>query len=199
MTDHAFTRFVLAAALVAALAGGCERRAPAAPPDAANTNSGGSTMAIATFGAGCFWGVEAAFRKVEGVTVTAVGYMGGTVTSPRYEEVCTGRTGHAQVVQVTFDPAAVSYEDLLEVFWNVHDPTQLDRQGVDVGTQYRSVVFYHTPEQDQAARASKQALDASGRHKRPVATAIEPAARFWRAEEYHQRFLEKCSGGFCPL
>jgi peptide-methionine (S)-S-oxide reductase len=200
MSAQLRTRLVLAAALLAAVIGGCERREAAAPASDANANSGGRTMETATFGAGCFWGVEAKFRQVEGVLHTAVGYMGGTLENPTYADVCTDRTGHAEVVQVTFDPADVSYDDLLAVFWRIHDPTQLNRQGPDVGTQYRSVIFYHTPEQEQAAQASEQALEASGRlGGRPVATAIEPAGTFWRAEEYHQRYLEKCSGGSCPL
>ena len=148
-------------------------------------------MATATFGAGCFWGVEAAFRKVPGVTSTCVGYAGGTVDHPNYEQVCTGTTGHAEVVEVEFDPSRVSYETLLDVFWDCHDPTQLNRQGVDIGTQYRSVIFYHDLAQEKAARASKKRLAASGRHHSTIVTRIEPVAPFWQAEEYHQRYLEK--------
>ena len=145
----------------------------------------------ATFGAGCFWGVEAEFRNVPGVLDAAVGYMGGTLPNPTYKDVCTDRTGHAEVVQVEYDPAQVSYEQLLDVFWKLHDPTQLNRQGPDTGTQYRSVIFFHTPEQEAAARASRDALERSGRYRRPIVTEITPAGPFWRAEEYHQRYLEK--------
>ncbi|HEX8235306.1 MAG TPA: peptide-methionine (S)-S-oxide reductase MsrA [Abditibacteriaceae bacterium] len=148
-------------------------------------------MEKATFGAGCFWGVEEAFRQTPGVTSTAVGYAGGTLDNPTYEQVCTGRTGHAEVVQVEFDPAQVSYEQLLQVFWENHNPTQLNRQGPDVGTQYRSAIFYHSPEQQAAAQRSKQQLEASGRFNRPVVTQIEAASTFYRAEEYHQQYLEK--------
>ncbi len=148
-------------------------------------------MATALFGAGCFWGVEAAFRQVEGVRETAVGYAGGTVDHPTYRQVCSDRTGHAEVVQVTFDPATVSYDRLLDVFWNSHDPTQLNRQGPDVGSQYRSVIFVADEEQAVAAAASVERLRASGVHVRPVVTTIEPAPRFWPAEEYHQQYLEK--------
>ncbi len=151
----------------------------------------------ATFGAGCFWGVEAAFRKVEGVVETAVGYSGGHYDNPTYSDVCTGRTGHAEVVRVRFDPEKVSYEALLEVFWRAHDPTQLNRQGPDVGSQYRSVIFYHSPEQQAAAQASKEAIDESRRHPRPIVTSIEPARTFWRAEEYHQQYLEKRGAASC--
>ena len=143
----------------------------------------------ATFGAGCFWGVEAAFRRVEGVVSTAVGYSGGTLENPTYEDVCTGRTGHAEVVEVEYDPSRVSYEELLEVFWENHDPTTLNRQGPDVGTQYRSAIFFHTPEQEDAARASKEKVQS--RFKNPIVTEITPASRFYRAEEYHQRYFEK--------
>jgi len=156
-------------------------------------------MATATFGAGCFWGVEEAFRNLEGVTDTAVGYAGGAVENPTYQQVCTDRTGHAEVVQVEYDPARVSYEQLLELFWANHDPTQLNRQGPDVGTQYRSVIFYHTPEQQAAAEASKQELDASGRLRRPVVTQIVPAETFYRAEEYHQQYLAKRGLRGCGL
>jgi peptide-methionine (S)-S-oxide reductase len=145
----------------------------------------------ATFGAGCFWGVEAAFRQVKGVIDAAVGYLGGTLANPTYHDVCTGHTGHAEVVQVEFDPAQVSYDELLEVFWSSHNPTTLNRQGPDVGTQYRSAIFTHSPEQAAAAQVSKQKQEASGRFKRPIVTEITPASTFYRAEEYHQRYLEK--------
>ena len=146
---------------------------------------------IATFGAGCFWGVEADFRDVPGVVDAAVGYAGGTLANPTYRDVCTDSTGHAEVVQVTFDPAQVSYEKLLEVFFSLHDPTTLNSQGPDFGTQYRSVIFFHTPEQEAAARAAKERLQKSGRFARPIVTEITPASQFYRAEEYHQRYLEK--------
>lgn len=156
-------------------------------------------MAKATFGAGCFWGVEAAFRKVKGVTDTAVGYMGGTLDNPTYPDVCSGNTGHVEVVQIEYDPSQVCYEELLSVFWNMHDPTQLNRQGPDVGSQYRSVIFYHTPEQKAAAEESKARLQESGRYDRPVVTEIIPASTFWRAEEYHQRYLEKHGLDTCHI
>jgi len=148
-------------------------------------------MEKATFGAGCFWGVEQAFREVKGVISTKVGYLGGTLKNPTYHDVCTDTTGHAEVVQVEFDPARVSYEQLLDVFWNIHNPTTLNRQGPDVGTQYRSAIFHHSPEQEAAARASKAKLEASGRFKKPVVTEITPASAFYAAEEYHQQYLEK--------
>ncbi len=149
----------------------------------------------ATFGAGCFWGVEEAFRRIPGVVDTAVGFMGGTRESPTYREVCTGGTGHAEVVEVTYDPAQVSYQDLLDLFWSIHDPTTPNRQGPDIGTQYRSVIFYHTPGQRTAALASKREMERSGRFGRPIATTIEPAGMFWRAEEYHQQYLARRGGG----
>ncbi len=148
-------------------------------------------MAIATFAAGCFWGVEATFRAIEGVTATAVGYTGGHVANPSYEEVCTGTTGHAEAVRVEFDPDKVSYERLLEVFWDCHDPTQLNRQGPDIGTQYRSAIFYHDEIQKAAAEDSKARRAASGRHAAPIVTEIVPAGEFWMAEEYHQQYFEK--------
>ena len=148
----------------------------------------------ATFGAGCFWGVEAAFRKVSGVADTAAGYMGGVLENPTYEDVCSDATGHVEVVEVLYDPEKVSYEELLKMFWSIHDPTQVNMQGPDVGTQYRSVIFYHTEEQKGKAEKSKVELDASRKLKKPVATAIEPALAFWRAEEYHQRYAEKHPG-----
>lgn len=153
----------------------------------------------ATFGAGCFWGVEEGFRGVPGVADVAVGYSGGTTDHPTYEQVCTDRTGHAEVVQVEYDPEQVSYEELLNVFWRIHDPTQKNRQGPDVGSQYRSAIFTHDEEQTAAARAAREALEASGRHGRPIATVIEPAGPFWRAEEYHQRYFEKRGGGGCAV
>ena len=152
-------------------------------------------MAQATFAAGCFWGVEAAFRRLNGVTETAVGYTGGGLEEPSYEAVCTGETGHAEAVRVEFDPARVPYQDLLELFWQVHDPTQLNRQGADVGTQYRSAIFFHDPQQEAAARASKAALESAARPGAAVVTEITPAKRFWMAEDYHQRYLEKRGGG----
>ena len=156
-------------------------------------------MAKATFGAGCFWGVEEEFRKVPGVRDTAVGYSGGSLENPTYEDVCTDRTGHAEVVEVDYDPEKTSYDTLLDVFWNGHNPTQLNRQGPDVGTQYRSVIFFHTPEQEASARASKARLEKSGRFNRPIVTEISPAQPFWRAEEYHQRYLEKRGLGSCHV
>ena len=154
-------------------------------------------MEIATFGAGCFWGIEAAFRQVPGVTDAVVGYAGGHTANPTYKDVCTDGTGHAEVVQVTFDPAQLSYEKLLEVFWQIHDPTQLNRQGPDFGTQYRSAIFFHSPEQEAVARKSKEQAQASGRFRRPVVTEITPASTFYRAEEYHQRYLEKRGAASC--
>lgn len=151
----------------------------------------------ATFGGGCFWGVEVAFRNVPGVTDTAVGYMGGTVANPTYEQVCTDRTGHAEVVQVEYDPDELSYEQLLDTFWEVHDPTQRNRQGPDVGTQYRSVVFFHTPEQEEQALASKARIQAQSAE--PVVTEIVPASDFWRAEEYHQQYLVKRGVATCRI
>ena len=148
-------------------------------------------MEKATFGAGCFWGVEAAFRQVPGVVDAAVGYMGGTLENPTYQDVCTDNTGHAEVVHVTFDPAQVSYQQLLDLFWEIHDPTTPNRQGPDVGRQYRSAVFFHSVEQESAAKASKQKLQTSGRFQRPVVTEITPASTFYRAEDYHQRYFEK--------
>ena len=156
-------------------------------------------MEKATFGAGCFWGVEATFHQIPGVTSTAVGYMGGTLKDPTYKDVCTDRTGHAEVVQVEYDPSRVSYDELLAVFWANHDPTQLNRQGPDVGTQYRTVIFFHNPQQEAAAKASKEKLQASGHYKRPIVTAIVPAEEFWRAEDYHQQYLEKRGLASCHI
>src|SRR5712664_4104873 len=144
----------------------------------------------ATFGAGCFWGVEETFRSLNGVLSTAAGYAGGTKENPTYEDICTDKTGHAEVVQVEFDPSQISYDELLNIFWSNHNPTSLNRQGPDVGTQYRSVIFYHSPEQQAAAEASKRKIGESGKFNRLIVTQIEPAPKFWPAEEYHQRYLQ---------
>ena len=154
---------------------------------------------IATFGAGCFWGIEAAFRRVPGVLDATVGYSGGRTENPSYQDVCTDTTGHAEVVRVTFDPEKLSYDQLLNVFWTIHDPTQVNRQGPDYGKQYRTAIFFHSPEQEAAAKKSMQALEASGKLRRPVATEITPAGTFWRAEEYHQRYLEKRGKSSCHI
>lgn len=161
---------------------------------------GGIAMAEtekATFAAGCFWGVESAFRTVNGVLDTQVGYIGGTKENPTYREVCSGQTGHAEALEITFDPAVITYKQLVKFFFKMHDPTQVNRQGPDHGTQYRSAIFYHSPEQKQIAEESKAALEASGKWKRPIATQIVPAGTFWRAEEYHQRYFEKNGGPAC--
>jgi peptide-methionine (S)-S-oxide reductase len=148
-------------------------------------------MEKATFGAGCFWGVEARFSELIGVLDTAVGYAGGGLEHPTYKEVCTDKTGHAEVVEVTFDPSRLSYETLLDAFFSLHDPTQLNRQGPDWGTQYRSAIFTHSDEQTVAAKAKIAELSASGSFRKPIVTVIEPSPQFWKAEEYHQRYLEK--------
>lgn len=154
---------------------------------------------LATFGAGCFWGVEEAFRQVPGVLATAVGYMGGTLANPTYEKVCTDKTGHAEVVQVTFDPSQVTYEKLLNVFWELHDPTQLNRQGPDVGAQYRSVIFTHSSDQQKIAEHSKAVLAQSGIHTLPIMTQVLRAETFWHAEDYHQQYFAKRGGGQCHI
>jgi len=151
----------------------------------------------ATFGAGCFWGVEDAFRKLEGVIETTVGYAGGDFDNPSYQDVCSGVTGHAEVVEVIYNPEIVSYTDLLNLFWKIHNPTTLNRQGPDIGAQYRSVIFYHNPEQEKLARESKEKMDASGRYSSQIVTQIKPAPTFWRAEEYHQQYIEKTGRKGC--
>ncbi len=153
----------------------------------------------ATFGAGCFWGVEASFREIPGVLDVAVGYEGGRTLNPTYKDVCTDRTGHVEVVEIEFDPAKVDYSTLLNAFFEMHDPTQVNRQGPDYGSQYRSVVFYHSPEQEKTAIELKKALDASGKLRKPVATAVEPAQTFYRAEEYHQQYLAKHGLRHCHI
>jgi peptide-methionine (S)-S-oxide reductase len=156
-------------------------------------------MEKATFGAGCFWGVEATFRSIPGMVSTLVGYCGGKTDNPTYQDVCTDTTGHAEVVEITFDPAQLPYEQLLETFWKLHDPTTPNRQGPDVGSQYRSVIFFHSPAQEAAARAAKERLDKSGKFRNPVVTQIVPAVPFYKAEDYHQRYLEKRGLASCHL
>ena len=158
-----------------------------------------SKIEKATFGAGCFWGVESTFRQVDGVVSATSGYAGGTVENPSYQDVCTGTTGHAEVVEVKFDPTVVSYEELLDVFWRNHDPTTLNRQGPDVGTQYRSAVFFHSPEQERVAEESKENLRKNGAYIKPIVTEITKASEFYRAEEYHQRYFEKQGIEHCPV
>lgn len=156
-------------------------------------------MKKATFGAGCFWGVEAEFRRVPGVIGTAVGYTGGAFENPTYRDVCSGTTGHAEVVQVEYDPSQVSYDALLALFWSIHDPTTLNRQGPDLGAQYRSAIFFHDADQQAAALASKRKLELSGRHQQPIVTEMTPASTFYRAEEYHQQYLEKRAQSRCTI
>jgi peptide-methionine (S)-S-oxide reductase len=156
-------------------------------------------MAKATFAAGCFWGVEAAFRQLPGVHSTQVGYTGGNLAHPSYEQVCSDRTGHAEAVEIEYDPAILSYEKLLETFWENHDPTQLNRQGPDRGTQYRSAIFFHDPAQEQAARASKLQLETAKRYSKPIVTEIVPAVTFFPAEDYHQQYLEKRGLASCHI
>ena len=162
-------------------------------------NKGAPKMEKATFAAGCFWGVEARFRQVKGVKATSVGYMGGSLPNPTYEDVCTDKTGHAEVVEIIYDPSQVSYDELLEVFWQCHDPTTLNRQGPDIGTQYRSAIFFHSAEQETAAKAAKEKLEKSGIYQQPIVTRITPATQFYRAEEYHQQYLEKHGLNQCRI
>lgn len=159
----------------------------------------GLTVETATFAAGCFWGVEEAFHHIPGVVSTIVGYTGGSTENPSYEDVCTGRTGHAEAVQLSYDPTKVSYEQLLKIFWENHDPTTPNRQGPDVGEQYRSAIFYHTPEQQAVAIKSKEALEQSGKYKKPIVTHIVSAGVFHKAEEYHQLYLEKRGLSSCRI
>jgi peptide-methionine (S)-S-oxide reductase len=156
-------------------------------------------MAKAIFAAGCFWGVEATFRQLPGVISTRVGYTGGQLSNPTYKDVCTDRTGHAEAVEVEYDPSKLSYEKLLDVFWENHDPTQLNRQGPDWGTQYRSAIFFTSPAQESAAKASKERLEKSGRHNKPIVTQIVPASTFYEAEDYHQQYLEKRGLASCQI
>lgn len=156
-------------------------------------------MEKATFGAGCFWGVEAAFARIPGVVETAVGYEGGSLENPSYKDVCTDQTGHAEVVELTFDPTQVAFEQLLDAFFSLHDPTQMNRQGPDWGTQYRSVVFFHSPEQEAAAKAKIEQLTDEKRFPKKIVTQVVPAANFWKAEEYHQKYLEKRGMASCHI
>jgi peptide-methionine (S)-S-oxide reductase len=186
---------------VSAVFAGCALQGSEDVSVAQTTSEGSGEVQVATetatFGAGCFWGVEERFRQTRGVVDTEVGYAGGRTESPTYEQVCSHTTGHAEVVQVKYDPEQISYEELLTVFFEMHDPTQVNRQGPDVGDQYRSVIFYHTDEQKAAAEQRKNELNASGRYTRPVATKIEAAPTFWPAEDYHQEYFAKRGGGAC--
>lgn len=146
----------------------------------------------ATFGAGCFWCVEPIFQKLDGVLSTSVGYARGSFGNPTYDDVCTGQTGHAEVVQIEYDPSKISYDELLNAFWNNHDPTTLNKQGPDIGTQYRSLIFFHSSEQEATAKASKEKLENSGKYHKKIVTEIVPASQFYKAEDYHQRYYEKC-------
>lgn len=153
----------------------------------------------ATFGAGCFWGVEAAFRMQKGVVDAKAGYTGGQTANPIYEAVCSGQTGHVEALEISFDPKVISYERLLDVFWQIHDPTLTNRQGNDIGSQYQAAIFFHTPAQQKAAEVSKEKLAKSGQYSRPIVTVIKPVEQFWPAEEEHQRYLEKHPGGYCHI
>lgn len=157
------------------------------------------TLETATFGAGCFWGIQETFLRTKGVTKAVAGYLGGTLENPTYEDVCSGTTGHAEVVQVTFDPTIISYDDLLKQFWNEHDPTQKNRQGPDIGDQYRSAIFYHSDEQKTTAEESKASLERSKRFSKPIATEITPASTFYPAEDYHQEYLRKRGLSSCHI
>jgi peptide-methionine (S)-S-oxide reductase len=172
---------------------------PSSQPTTGPAAQGANMTRKAIFAAGCFWGVEALFRQVEGVTSTQVGYTGGTLAKPTYEDVCSDSTGHAEAVLVEYDPAIVSYDKLLNIFWENHDPTTPNRQGPDFGSQYRSEIFYFDDDQKKVAEASRDALAKSGKYSRPIVTLIEPAQTFWPAEEYHQRYVEKHPGTFCHI
>jgi peptide-methionine (S)-S-oxide reductase len=198
------TLFAMGLCLIGSIPLGCAPRPGHGAPGTTSEESraGGNEHAmheLATFGAGCFWGVEERFRKFPGVTATSVGYMGGSLKNPTYEDVCTNRTGHAEVVQVTYDPQKVTYAQLLDTFWNAHDPTTLNRQGPDVGTQYRSAIFFHSPEQQAEALAALQRLEVARKYPRPIVTEIVPAGTFYRAEEYHQQYLAKRGLSSCTI
>lgn len=176
-----------------------EKKDPSAKPEDKSTEKPKVKTETAMFGAGCFWGVEATFRKQPGVVDAAVGYAGGKTKNPTYKDVCTDTTGHAEVVKIDFDPTKVTYEQLVQLFFKLHDPTQVNRQGPDFGSQYRTVIFFYSPEQEATARAVKDKLEKSGKYKKPIATQIEKAGEFYRAEEYHQRYLEKRNLDNCHL
>jgi len=197
--DSRMILYILAVVAGIALILGCDETAGSTAWARAEHSTGDTAMEKATFAAGCFWGVEATFRQVQGVTSTQVGYTGGHTENPTYQQVCAHTTGHAEAVEITYDPSVVTYEELLDVFWKCHDPTTPNRQGPDVGSQYRSAVFYHTPEQQAAAEARKQELDASGAFGSPIVTEITPAATFWRAEECHQQYYEKSGRASCHI
>ncbi len=193
--------FTTLAALLLLLFTACPADRGQKPPVQKTTVSVKETAMLekATFGAGCFWGVEETFRKIQGVVSTRVGYAGGTTVNPGYRDVCTGNTGHAEVCEVTFDPAVISYDALLDAFWNMHDPTTWHRQGPDVGSQYRSVIFCHSEAQENTARASLEKIARSGRFRRPIVTEIRQAGPFYPAEDYHQRYIEKKGGASCHM
>jgi peptide-methionine (S)-S-oxide reductase len=153
----------------------------------------------ATFGAGCFWQIEEMYRTVPGVISATSGYEGGNLNNPTYQDVCTDESGHAEMVEIEYDPALVNYETLLDIFWNNHNPTTINRQGPDIGTQYRSAIFFHSPEQEKIAKESKAKLDASGKFRKPIVTEITPASTFWKAEEYHQKYLFKRAMTHCHI
>ena len=192
MAEFRYIMKPLSVLLVAAFVftGGCSAKRGSEVNSEMNTANSGNYQ-TAMFGAGCFWQTEEVFRAMDGVVSTAVGYSGGTTVNPTYEQVCTGKTGHTEVVQITYDPAKVAYDKLLDVFWDNHNPTTLYRQGPDVGYQYRSVIFYSTPEQKAVAESSKERLAKSGRFGSPIVTVIEPAKAFYKAEDYHQKYLQK--------
>ncbi len=206
MKWYLFFVFILIVSVVLILTSGCRENKmmePAQADNAVDTQTYDQPEALkenlelATFGAGCFWGVEASFRKIPGVVSTSVGYSGGNLENPTYKQVCSDRTGHAEVVQVVFDPEKVDYTALLDLFWEMHNPTTPNRQGPDIGSQYRSVIFYHNEDQQKAARESKEKLNASGKYRSEVVTQIEPAQTFYRAEDYHQQYLEKRGRSSC--
>ncbi len=188
-------RLIALAAMILCVAA-CKGRGVAQGKGDSDIKGGGMTQK-ATFAAGCFWGVEELFRKVKGVVGTTVGYTGGSFDGPTYEDVCSDKTGHAEAVLVEYDPSVVTYGELLDLFWKSHDPTTPNRQGPDVGSQYRSAIFYHSEEQREAAEVSKRQIEESGRFGSPVVTEIVPAGKFWRAEEYHQKYHMKKGGGTC--
>ena len=191
--------FIVTALMPIICLSGCNAEGTAAQTGTGQSISKDAVMQKATFAAGCFWGVEASFRKLPGVKATRVGYTGGTTENPTYSQVCGHKTGHAEAVEISFDMNEISYAELLTVFWNSHNPTQRDRQGPDIGSQYRSAIFFHSPEQEAEAKAAKKALEESGKYDKPIATLIVPAKPFYPAEDYHQQYLEKRGQASCHL